>query len=511
MMPVYLIILDGWGINNSQKTKNAFREANAPFIKSLFKKYPYSLLSASGEDVGLPDGQMGNSEVGHLNIGAGRIVYQDLTRITKEIRNGNFFKNPVLNKAFETAKKNSSKVHLMGLLSDGGVHSHIDHLKGLLELAKIKEFFDVVIHCFMDGRDTPPKSGIEYITQLNNHLKEIGFGRVGVISGRYYAMDRDKRWDRTKLAYDALTLGEAPFYADNPIDAVKMAYDRGETDEFIKPTIIKQERDIKITKKDVVIFFNFRADRARQLTRALIDDKFSEFERTVRPEISYYVTMTLYDEVFKNVNIAFPPESLKNILGEVLSYHKIRQLRIAETEKYAHVTYFFNGGEEKPFPYEDRCLIPSPRDVATYDLKPEMSAYEVTEEVLKRLNTENYEFVVLNYANMDMVGHTGVFEAAVKAIEALDKCLSKLIPAILEKNGTIFLTSDHGNAEQMTEEDGKPHTAHTTNPVPFIFISNGSTLKVKNGILGDIAPTILSFMGIKKPPEMTGVSLFQTD
>ncbi|MCX7770705.1 MAG: 2,3-bisphosphoglycerate-independent phosphoglycerate mutase [Proteobacteria bacterium] len=511
MLPVYLIILDGWGINNSLKTKNAFRSANAPFIKSLFEKYPHSQLSASGEDVGLPDGQMGNSEVGHLNIGAGRIVYQDLTRISKEIKNGNFFKNPVLNKAFEIAKKHESKVHLMGLVSDGGVHSHIDHLKGLLELAKIKDFRNVVIHCFTDGRDTPPTNGIEYIKDLSNHLSNLGFGRIGVVSGRYYAMDRDKRWDRTKLAYDALTLGEAPYYAESAVEAVKMAYDRGETDEFIKPTIVKQDQDIRITKKDVVIFFNFRADRARQLTKALTEEKFNDFERKVQPDISYYVTMTLYDELFKNVHIAFPPESLKNILGEVLSEHKIRQLRIAETEKYAHVTYFFNGGEEKAFPYEDRCLIPSPREVPTYDLKPEMSAYEVTDEVIKRLNSETYEFVVLNYANMDMVGHTGVFESAVKAVEALDNCLSRLIPAILEKNGTIFLTSDHGNAEQMTEEDGSPHTAHTTNPVPFIFISNGSKLKVRNGILADIAPTILSFMGIKKPNEMTGVSLFQTD
>lgn len=511
MFPVFLIILDGWGINNSLKIKNAYRSANAPFIKSLFDKYPNSQLSASGEDVGLPDGQMGNSEVGHLNIGAGRIVYQDLTRITKSIKTGDFFKNPVLNKAFDTAKKNNSKVHLMGLVSDGGVHSHIDHLKGLLEFGKIKDYYNIVIHCFTDGRDTPPKSGINFISDLTEHLNKIGYGKIGIVSGRYYAMDRDKRWDRTKLAYDALTLGIAPYSAPDAVTAIKMAYDREETDEFIKPTIVKQNESVKIENKDVVIFFNFRADRARQLTKALTEEKFTDFERVVFPQISYYVTMTLYDELFKKVNIAFPPEVLKNILGEVLSDKKIRQLRIAETEKYAHVTYFFNGGEEKPFPLEDRCLIPSPRDVPTYDLKPEMSAFEVTDEVLKRLNSNNYDFIVLNYANMDMVGHTGVFESAVKAVEALDKCLSVLIPAILEKNGTIFLTSDHGNAEQMTEEDGKPHTAHTTNPVPFIFISKSSSLKVRNGILADIAPTILSYMGIKKPPEMTGVSLLFSD
>jgi 2,3-bisphosphoglycerate-independent phosphoglycerate mutase len=511
MFPVFLIILDGWGINNSLKTKNAFREANAPFIKSLFEKYPNAQLSASGEDVGLPEGQMGNSEVGHLNIGAGRIVYQDLTRITKAIKTGAIFTNEVLNKAFDIAKKNNSKLHLMGLVSDGGVHSHIDHLKGLLEFGRVKNYYNIVVHCFTDGRDTPPTSGINYIKDLADHLKNIGYGRIGLVSGRYYAMDRDKRWDRTKLAYDALTLGVAPFYAKDPISAVEMAYERGETDEFIKPTIVKQDESVKIENKDVVIFFNFRADRARQLTKALTEEKFIDFDRSFVPEIAYYVTMTLYDELFKNVHIAFPPELLKNILGEVLAEKKIRQLRIAETEKYAHVTYFFNGGEEKPFSLEDRCLIPSPRDVPTYDLKPEMSAYEVTEEVLKRLNTGEYEFVVLNYANMDMVGHTGVFEAAVKAVEAIDNCLSKLIPAILQKNGTIFLTSDHGNAEQMTEEDGKPHTAHTTNPVPFLFITKSSSLKVRNGILADVAPTILSYMGIKKPPEMTGVSLLYSD
>lgn len=507
MFPVFLIILDGWGINNSTKTRNAFREANAPYIKSLFDSHPNSILSASGEDVGLPDGQMGNSEVGHLNIGAGRIVYQDLTRISKSIKEGDFFKNQVLNKAFDRAIKQNSKVHLMGLVSDGGVHSHIDHLKGLIEFGKLKGVENLVVHCFTDGRDTPPQSGITFIEDLSNYMTRLNYGRIGVVSGRYYAMDRDKRWDRTKLAYDALTLGKAEYCAQSAVEAVKAAYERGETDEFIKPTVIKHGENITIKDKDVIIFFNFRADRARQLTRALTTEKFSDFAREVFPNIDYYVTMTLYDEQFKNVHIAFPPVELKNILGQVLAEKKIRQLRIAETEKYAHVTYFFNGGEENPFPLEERCLIPSPRDVATYDLKPQMSAYEVTEEVIKRLEQNSFDFVVLNYANMDMVGHTGVLEAAIKAVETLDNCLSKLIPIILKKGGTVFLTSDHGNAEQMTEENGNPHTAHTTNPVPFIFITSGSTLKVKNGILADIAPTILSYMGIKKPLEMTGESL----
>jgi len=507
MKPVVLMILDGWGIGKEVST-NAVYVADTPFLKSCFQLYPHCKLSASGEDVGLPEGQMGNSEVGHLNIGAGRIVYQDLTRISKEIREKTFFENKVLLKAFQEAKKNGSKLHLMGLLSDGGVHSHIEHLKALLLMAKINGVNEVVIHAFMDGRDTPPHSGVEYMKDIKQFVEKEGVGRFGIVSGRYYAMDRDKRWDRVKLAYDALTSWSAEYAFNDPVTAVDEAYKRGETDEFIKPTIITSNTDNTIKDKDVVIFFNFRADRARELTKALTEKDFNFFERKTFPNISYYVTMTLYDETFKNVHIAYPPQVLKNILGEIMAEKNIPQLRIAETEKYAHVTYFFNGGEEKPFPKEDRCLIPSPKEVPTYDLKPEMSAYEVTEELLKRLDEDKYGFIVVNYANMDMVGHTGVLQAAIKAVEAVNNCAEKVIKKVLDKDGVVFLTADHGNAEQMAEEDGSPHTAHTTNKVPFIFISKNSSLKLKDGILADIAPTILSYMGIKKPKEMTGESLF---
>ncbi len=506
MYPIFLIILDGWGLGKETET-NAFYKANAPFIKNLFNNFPNTTLSASGEDVGLPDGQMGNSEVGHLNIGAGRIVYQDLTKISKAIRDGDFFNNKVLLNAIEKAIKNNSKLHLMGLVSDGGVHSHIEHLKALIFFAKEKGLNHVVIHAFTDGRDTPPDSGIDYLRDLDNFIKTEGTGCFGVLSGRYYAMDRDKRWDRTELAYDALTLGKGVFEAENILEGVQKAYDRGETDEFIKPTVIKNEKDITIKDKDTVIFFNFRADRARQLTYALTEKDFNGFVRKTKPAIDYFVTMTLYDDKLKNVNVAFPPQILKNILGEVLANNKIPQLRIAETEKYAHVTYFFNGGEEPPFELEDRCLIPSPKDVPTYDYKPEMSAFEVTEEVLKRLNEDKYKVVILNYANMDMVGHTGSLNAAIKAVEALDICISRIIPTVLDKGGTVFLTSDHGNAEQMSEDDNSPHTAHTVNHVPFIFINKNGKYSLKSGRLADIAPTILEYMGIKKPKEMTGESL----
>ncbi len=507
MKPVVLMILDGWGIGKNEDT-NAVYMADTPFLKCCFQNYPNCKLSASGEDVGLPAGQMGNSEVGHLNIGAGRIVYQDLTRISKDIREGTFFENQVLLKAFETAKKSRSKVHLMGLLSDGGVHSHIEHLKALLLMGKKTGLNDIVIHSFMDGRDTPPHSGVEYMKEIKQFTEDEKIGDFGVVSGRYYAMDRDKRWDRVKLAYDAITSWTAEYSYSDPVVAVEEAYKRGETDEFIKPTLIDAGIDRSIKNKDVVIFFNFRADRARELTKTLTEKHFDFFERKTFPSISYYVTMTLYDETFKNVNIAYPPQVLKNILGEVISEKKIPQLRIAETEKYAHVTYFFNGGDEKPFQLEDRCLIPSPKDVATYDLKPQMSAYEVTEELLERLNYEQYGFIVVNYANMDMVGHTGVLKAAVAAVEAVNNCAERVIKKVLEMDGVVFLTADHGNAEQMAEEDGSPHTAHTTNKVPFIFISNNISLRLRDGILADIAPTVLSYMGIKKPKEMTGESLF---
>ncbi|WP_427338851.1 2,3-bisphosphoglycerate-independent phosphoglycerate mutase [Caloranaerobacter sp. DY30410] len=503
--PVALIILDGWGIGKDYEG-NAILKAKTPNYKMLLENYPSTKLEASGLSVGLPEGQMGNSEVGHLNIGAGRIIYQEFTRISKAIENGEFFEKQEFIKAVENAKKNNSSLHLMGLLSDGGVHSHNTHLYALLELAQKYGLKEVYIHCFLDGRDVPPKSAKKYIEELENKLSEIGVGKIATISGRYYAMDRDKRWDRTKKAYDAMVLGKGRV-ASTPIEALNKSYDEDITDEFVIPTVIvKDNNPIKVIEdNDSIIFFNFRPDRARQITRAFVDDNFDGFVRDKKVNV-YFVCMTQYDKTIDNVEIAYKPQVYVNTLGEYLSKKGLKQLRIAETEKYAHVTFFFNGGVEKPNEGEERVLIPSPK-VATYDLKPEMSAVEVKEEVIKRINEDKYDFIVLNFANPDMVGHTGKFEAAVKAIETVDECLGDIVKLIVEKGGKVMITADHGNAEEMIDENtGKTITAHTTNKVPCIVIGEGD-VKLREGILADIAPTILDMMGIEKPNEMTGQSL----
>jgi len=504
MRPLMLIVLDGWGIGKDP-TVDATRLANIPFYRGLLKEYPHTILECSGEAVGLPEGQMGNSEVGHLNLGAGRIVYQDFARINKAIRNGEFRKNPALLKAIGSVGSDNHALHLLGLVSDGGVHSHINHLYALVDMAIECGVKKIFIHAFMDGRDTPPKSGIQYIKDLEAFLKDRPSARIATVSGRYWAMDRDRRWERIEKAYRAIVHGNGRTVR-SAIDAVEEGYRKGETDEFIIPTVIYNNSEPvgRIRDGDSVIFFNFRADRARELTRALNDRDFTYFSRGRAPQLSSYVTMTLYDETFP-YPVAFPPVQLKNIIGEVLSKHNLRQLRIAETEKYAHVTYFFNGGEERSFPGEDRCLIPSPKDVPTYDHKPEMSAYEVTEEVLKRLGSGVYDFILLNFANPDMVGHTGVMKAAIRACEVIDECLRRITDEVISSGGMIIITADHGNCDEMMN-DGSPHTAHTMNPVPLIILKKGITLR-DSGILADVAPTILELMGIEKPEEMTGQSL----
>ncbi|EDK35382.1 2,3-bisphosphoglycerate-independent phosphoglycerate mutase [Clostridium kluyveri] len=505
--PVMLMILDGFGISKIDNG-NAVKAAYKPNLDKYFKKYPHTELGASGLSVGLPEGQMGNSEVGHLNIGAGRIVYQALTRITKSINEGQFFKNEVLNSAVDNAVKNNSDLHLLGLVSPGGVHSHTNHLKGLLQLAKQKGASRVYIHAFTDGRDVPPSSAYMYIDDMEKYIQKIGIGKIATVSGRYYAMDRDKRWERVELAYNALVYGRGN-KAASASEAVTNSYDNGKTDEFIVPTVIEEDNKPVTTIKngDSVIFFNFRPDRARQLTRALNDNIFKGFKRE-KLDLKF-VTMTEYDATLENVYVAFNNEVYKNTLGEYVSKMEKSQLRIAETEKYAHVTFFFNGGVEAPNRNEDRELIPSPK-VATYDLKPEMSAREVTSTVLDRLDQDKYDMIILNFANPDMVGHTGIFQAAKKAIEVVDECLGRIVSKILEKNGTVFITADHGNSEQMVDySTGNPMTAHTTNSVPFLYVSKNSTELRKDGILADISPTILQVMGLEKPKEMTGKSLIK--
>ena len=466
---------------------------------------PHTRIGASGMDVGLPDGQMGNSEVGHTNIGAGRIVYQELTRITKSFDEGEALGNPALTAAMENARRPGQALHLMGLLSDGGVHSHIRHLYGLMEMARRFAVERVYLHCFMDGRDVPPTSGIEFIAALQQKIKELGLGQIATVSGRYYAMDRDNRWERVKLAYDAIVNGEGNKDPD-PVAVMQKSYDAGVTDEFIVPTVVTEGAGIKAG--DSVIFFNFRPDRARELTRALVDPDFAGFEREKGFFPLTYICMTQYDATMPNVEVAYRPESLANTLGEYLSRLGKTQLRIAETEKYAHVTFFFNGGVEAPYEGEDRVLIPSPK-VATYDLQPEMSAYAVTDEAVRRIESGRYDVIILNYANCDMVGHTGVFEAAVKAVEAVDTCLGRLLAALEKAGGRAFLTADHGNADQMADENGAPFTAHTTNPVPFVAIGFGDVTLRSGGRLADIAPTMLQAMGLPQPEEMTGRSLLE--
>jgi len=499
---VMLIIMDGWG-HGKVPASDAIAHANTPFVRSLYDKYPHTELITCGEAVGLPEGQMGNSEVGHLNIGAGRIVYQELQRINVAVREGELENNKVLQAAFDAAKTSDKTLHFIGLVSDGGVHSHINHLKALISLAQKNEVPKVAIHAFTDGRDTDPKSGLGFVTSLQEHLASTG-GFIASITGRYYAMDRDKRWDRVKLAYDALVKGNGE-HATDPLQAIKASYADGVTDEFIKPIIICNESDeplATIKDGDVVICFSFRTDRCREITMALTQEAFPE--QQMEPLDLHYVTMTEYDKTYKNVGVVFENDNLTKTLGEVLQENGLKQIRIAETEKYPHVTFFFSGGREQPFDGEKRIMVPSPKTVATYDLKPEMSAYEVTEAILPEIENTTADFICLNFANADMVGHTGVWQAAIKAVETVDACVSRIVPLAVEKGYTVFLTADHGNSDYLVNEDGTPNTAHTLNPVPLFIISNDFKGKIKPGKLGDIAPTILHFMGVRIPQEMTG-------
>jgi len=503
---VLLTILDGWGCG-AACSGNAIASANLPTYKSLLEKYPHTKIYADGEHVGLPEGQMGNSEVGHLNLGAGRTVYQELTRINKSVREGDFFENAQFLKAINHAKANSSSIHFMGLVSPGGVHSSMGHLFALIDLAKKHGLNNVYVHAFLDGRDTPPKSALEYVNQLDTKLKEVNLPPVASIIGRYYAMDRDNRWDRVEKAYNCLLFGEGN-KADSAEEAIQNSYNTDINDEFVLPTMIKNHNS-RLKDNDAVIFFNFRPDRARELTRSINDPNFDGFARNHILQNTYYICMTQYDETF-NLPIAFPPQSLTGILGEVLDNNHIQQFRTAETEKYAHVTFFFNGGVEKAFSTETRVLVPSPK-VATYDLKPEMSAPEVACNVVEALKSKKYGFILVNFANPDMVGHTGIIEAAVKAVETIDNCLKQIVDAVKEVDAVMLLTSDHGNAECMEDlTTHKPFTAHTTNEVPFVLINFDKESKLREeGTLADVAPTVLDILDIQKPEEMTGVSLIE--
>ena len=500
--PLTLIIMDGFGIS-PETYGNAIKAAKTPNLDKLFAENPFTTIGASGMDVGLPDGQMGNSEVGHTNIGAGRIVYQELTRITKSIKDGDFFENEALKKAMDAAKKDGAALHLAGLLSDGGVHSHFDHLIGLLEMAKKSGVKNVFVHCLMDGRDVPPTSGKDFVALLQQKMQEIGVGKIATVTGRYYAMDRDNRWERVEKAYAAMVYGEGVENAD-PVAAVEASYAEGVTDEFIVPVVCTGKEGV-IKANDAVVFFNFRPDRAREITRTLVDPAFDGFARKNGFFPLTYICMTQYDATMPGVDVAFRPQSLHNTLGQYISDHGMTQLRIAETEKYAHVTFFFNGGVEKEFAGEDRALIHSPK-VATYDLQPEMSAPLVCEEVVKRIRSGKYDVVILNYANCDMVGHTGVFDAAVAAVEAVDECVGKTVAATLDMGGVALITADHGNADKMYEADGSPFTAHTTAPVPFCVVGHPCTLR-EGGRLADIAPTMLQLLSMPQPAEMNGTSL----
>ena len=498
--PTTLIIMDGFALGEDIPG-NAVQAANTPQLDYLFSQYPFCQLEASGLDVGLPEGQMGNSEVGHTNIGAGRVVFQDLPRISRAIEDGSFFENPAYLAAIRACKESGGALHLMGLLSDGGVHSHIDHLFALLELAKRQEVPQVYVHAFLDGRDVSPTSGLGFVQQLQDKMRELGVGQIADLSGRYYAMDRDSRWERLQRAYDALAGGSASF-AEDPCQAVQASYDAGVTDEFFEPVVCAKGG--RIEAGDSVIFLNFRPDRAREMPRALVDPNFGEIKRKRGFLPVHYVCTTEYDASMPNVSVAFPHEKLENIFGEYLSKLGMTQLRIAETEKYAHVTFFFNGGQESVFPGEDRCLIPSPK-VATYDLKPEMSAPAITEEAIRRIESGKYDVIILNFANCDMVGHTGVFDAAVAAVETVDTCVAQVVKATTDLGGVALITADHGNAEQMLDENGQPFTAHTTNPVPFCIV--GAAVRLRDGRLADIAPTMLDLMGLNQPQEMDGKTL----
>lgn len=506
--PVALIILDGFALRDEVQG-NAVAQARKPNFDRYWQSFPHTTLAAYGEAVGLPDGQMGNSEVGHLNIGAGRIVYQDLTRVNKAIREGTFFENEVMLGAIRHTKQHGSKLHLYGLLSDGGVHSHIDHLFALLELAKREQVKEVYIHAFLDGRDVAPDSARKYIEQLLAKIEELGVGQLATLQGRYYAMDRDRRWERVEKAYRAMVYGEGPKYRD-PFACVDDSYKNGIYDEFVIPSVMVDENGepvATIKDRDAIIFYNFRPDRAIQISNAFTNEEYTHFDRGPKhPKDLFFVCLTHFSETVKGY-VAFEPTSLDDVLGEVLSKHGLKQLRIAETEKYPHVTFFFNGGSEQQFPGEDRILINSPK-VATYDLKPEMSAYEVTDALLNELKKDKYDVIILNFANPDMVGHSGKLEPTIKAVEAVDECLGKVVDLILEKGGTAIITADHGNADEVVTLDGKPMTSHTTNPVPVIVTKKGIELR-DDGILGDLAPTMLDLLGIEKPEAMTGKSLIK--
>lgn len=503
--PVILMILDGFGVGlEAEKRGDAIKAAKKPNIDKLFAENPVTKIGASGLDVGLPDGQMGNSEVGHTNIGAGRIVYQELTRITKSIEDGEFFENEALLKAVDNAAQEGKALHIMGLLSNGGVHSHNTHMYAIVELAKKKGVKNVYVHAFLDGRDVPPTSGKDFVEECANKLKEIGLGKIATVMGRYYAMDRDNRWDRVEKAYSAMVYGEGN-KACCPVKAVEDSYANDVTDEFVVPTVCEENATVK--PGDSLVFFNFRPDRAREITRTFVDPEFKGFERKNGFFPLTYVCMTQYDASMPNVEVAFKPQSLKNTIGEYISNKGMTQLRIAETEKYAHVTFFFNGGVEQPYEGEDRILVKSPA-VATYDLQPEMSAYEVTDKLVTAIKTGKYDMIILNYANCDMVGHTGVFEAAVKAVEAVDECVGKVVTAIREMDGVALITADHGNADKMIDTDGSPFTAHTTNLVPFCVVGYPCELR-EGGRLADIAPTMLKIMGLPQPAEMTGESIIK--
>ncbi|KPU45246.1 2,3-bisphosphoglycerate-independent phosphoglycerate mutase [Oxobacter pfennigii] len=500
-----LMILDGWGLSNI-KEGNAILNAKIPNMDNILKNYPHTVISASGLNVGLPEEQMGNSEVGHLNIGAGRVIYQELSRINMEIKTGGFLKNQAFLNAVKNALYKGTKLHLIGLLSDGGVHSHIDHIKALIKLSKDNGLKDVYVHCFLDGRDVAPKSARDFIIDLEKYMEETGVGKIATISGRYYAMDRDKRWERVNLAYNALVKGQGEA-AESAVEAIDISYKDNKTDEFVLPYVISENGEPRavIGENDSVIFFNFRPDRARELTRAIADVNFSGFEREYFK--TYFVTMTQYDETLENVEVAYKPESYANTLGEYLSKLGLKQLRIAETEKYAHVTFFFNGGIEPPYEGEDRILIPSPK-VPTYDMKPEMSVYEVTDVLIENIKSKKYDVIIVNYANPDMVGHTGMLDAGIKAVEAVDSCVGRVVDEVLKVGGSIIITADHGNVEDMIDHvTGEKQTAHSTNPVPFIIIGEGNVKLLEGGKLSDIAPTLLAMMDIPVPEEMTGQNL----
>lgn len=498
--PTTLIIMDGFGLEGPS-AGNAVVNAPTPNLDRIFRDFPGCRLSASGLDVGLPEGQMGNSEVGHTNMGAGRVVFQDLPHISRDIESGEFFKNPAYLEAMSNCREWGSALHLMGLLSDGGVHSHITHLFALLKMAKEQGLEKVYIHCFLDGRDVPPSSGKSYVEQLQAEIQKLGVGQIATVMGRYYAMDRDKRWDRVQKAYDAIACGEGTFEAD-AAEAVQKSYDAGVTDEFVVPVVCVKNAQVR--DNDSVIFFNFRPDRAREISRCFVDEDFTDIQRRTGFLSVDFVCTTEYDATLPNVTVAYPHQKLVNTFGEYISKLGLTQLRIAETEKYAHVTFFFNGGVEEVFPGEDRCLIPSPK-VATYDLQPEMSAYQVTEEAVKRIESGAYDVVILNFANCDMVGHTGVYDAACKAVSTVDECVNRVVEATSKMGGVSLITADHGNAERMSDANGEPFTAHTTNLVPFYIV--GASVQLRDGRLADIAPTMLDLMGLEKPSEMDGKTL----